>query len=422
MFTINPSKSEISINLEDNLDTIITKYTEKSIIIKKNKKKMKLKIIEIIISLLTIACFMTASYSVIKNILQYFTYETFNTVQFIDEHKAIFPAISICNSDKTNSWRTYYPKILKCSFDMNNECSNQWDHYFETYNDTYYGVCYRFNSGKNINSDRIDILNSRQSGELNGFKLEIFVQSSIDYSRLKVYIHNQTLKPSSIYGKGHYISSGSFNYFSINRIFEQQLPTPYGVCLKDVGSFLLNKTIIDFIANNNQTYEFEECIRLCENLHFKESSKCACNLTSLDDLLYYKCPFDSIDQDESLTKCILNFKAKFQANESTCFNYCPKECDTIKYKISHYSETLPLSGKIINNPQFSEFDNYDDMRRSYFEISVFYEDHRHLFIREEPKRNIFDLIPSLGMIFCFILALSFLISIKINNLTLFSFV
>ncbi len=221
MFTLKPSSSEISIDLSSyrirdaTIGSVQLKYSRFNSrkIVKARSFKMNKRIwLDMASFVLIVACYLTGSFYVFQNIFTYYKYETIQTTQAINEPTAEFPAVSLCNADKTKSWSTYYPKILKCSLEHNNECTDKWDMYFESYNDSYYGFCYRFNSGKNVYGQNTNILNVSTLGEPNGLFLELFVPSSVDYSRLKVFIHNRTLNPSTIYNKGFQISSGSKHY------------------------------------------------------------------------------------------------------------------------------------------------------------------------------------------------------------------
>ena len=226
MFTLKPSSSEISIDLssyyitDNTIGSVDFKYSRFNKPTTQHANNTKKRIwLDVASFVLIAACYSTGSYYVFQNIFSYYKYETIQTIQTINEPTVDFPAVSLCNSDKTKSWSTYYPKILKCSLEHNNECTDRWDMYFENYNDTYYGFCYRFNSGKNVYNQKTNILNVSTWGEPNGFLLELFVPSSVDYSRLKLFIHNRTLNPSTIYNKGFQISSGSTHLILFLTIF-----------------------------------------------------------------------------------------------------------------------------------------------------------------------------------------------------------
>lgn len=441
MFTLRPNQSEISIDIlttaslantsniktsnqlhyhhhhnhqQTNNKTLNQSFIKpvKSLSFKLNKK-MKLILNETIPFLIVVSFCLLGVYNLIQSIVSFNANELTSQVLTLHESVRKFPTVSICNSDGTNSWSTYYPKILKCSFDLNDECSNQWDHYFEAYNDTYYGVCYRFNSGKTLASSQAKpIFNTSRWGESNGFLLDIFVPSSVDFGQLKIHIHESSLSPSTIFDKGFHIRSGSFNYFKVNTQVELKLEEPYNKCLKNVDSFQFNKTLIRYMKAKNQSYSFEECVRLCENLKFIETSQCECNLTSLDDLLYKRCSTsEASNQKESLTNCVRNFRQNFNY-DSVCRTYCPQECDSLEYKVSHLSEGIPVTGKIVNNLEFTEFETYDEIRRSFFSINVFFQNNKYTLIEQKPKMTWSDLIPRLAVFFSSFVSLSLLVALK----------
>jgi hypothetical protein len=75
----------------------------------------------------------------------------------------------------------------------------------QVYNDSSYGKCYRFNSGKNNNNEIISIKKSKKSGLDDGFQLSFYSNTTLDYGRFIILIHNQTQTPSTIYNKFHNI-------------------------------------------------------------------------------------------------------------------------------------------------------------------------------------------------------------------------
>lgn len=90
-----------------------------------------------------------------------------------------------------------------------------------------------------------------RSGIINGFWLNFYHNTTSDYSLLTIYIHNNTQKPETIYHKGFYFLSGSYNFFNVKRIQDQKLES---------------LTII----NKMNDYTQKECVNSCINLMNKE--------------------------------------------------------------------------------------------------------------------------------------------------------
>ena len=74
---------------------------------------------------------------------------------------------------------------------------------FLAYNDLSYGKCYRFNSGKNNNTEIIPIKKSKKSGWYDGFHLSFYSNTTLDYGRFIISIHNHTQTTSNIFNKGY---------------------------------------------------------------------------------------------------------------------------------------------------------------------------------------------------------------------------
>ena len=258
------------------------------------------------------------------------------------------------------------------------EYSN-WKNHVEIYLDTTYGKCFRFNSGLNLTNQSIPIKYSKKSRLNDGFWFEFSLNRTYDYSSLIVYIHNNTIMPSTIYNKGIYISAGFENYFIISRIFDEKLEFPYNDCAKNISEFPLNKTIISFMKYKKWEYSQKECISLCRTLSYIDISNCNCTLKSMDEKFTAKC-YNNMN-DSNIKACVDLFLSKFEVEK--CSKYCPLECDTLNYKISH-------SSKMISSLETSI------KRTKIFKIYVFYEDLKYTLITQKPKIELFGFISNIG--------------------------
>ncbi len=142
----------------------------------------------------------------------------------------------------------------------NQDLINEWQNHLETYQDPYFGQCYRFNSGLNMSNKSIPFKKLKTFGRDDGLWLDINSKSNPNTTEtLIVYIHNHTQMPATIYNKGKYFSKGLNTHIIIKRIYDQKLESPYNDCLKDVSQYSFNKTIIDYLKNKNREYTQKEC-------------------------------------------------------------------------------------------------------------------------------------------------------------------
>ena len=201
------------------------------------------------------------AYFIIKNIVNFLKYEATTTIRLIDQLEAEFPTVSFCSSN--GFIMPLNQTILSLRF--NNIHQSKYDQFFELFNDNLYGKCYRFNSGKNMFGENVPLLKSTQDGLSYGLKIEINinVSNNTDLAELAVSIHNRSSPPFDFTYVDYYLSTGTWNYFEIQRVFYENLEQPYNDCIKDVREFELNKTIIDSILKSNLSYSKIDCFRMC---------------------------------------------------------------------------------------------------------------------------------------------------------------
>ena len=333
------------------------------------------------------ACFIYTT----KSFIEFFAYETITTISTIDEDSSVFPAVTICSLNNPN----FNPKWLSIHFNYRKLLMKS---NFESYNDSAYGKCFRFNNGKNFTGHLSDMKISTSPGWLYALYINLYSKPLGDFEQLIVYIHNQTLTPLTIFNKGFFITSGSANYFLIKRFFEKKLPHPYNDCYEDLSLFSLNKTLIKFIESKNITYTKKECFRLCENLNYMRDNmtKCECPLQNLDDNLFVEC--NLLSQSTIKKGCVSKFFLNFEKiKKAQCSEYCPTECDSFSFDVIHYAEKLPSNGNI-SGKNFA-FKTYENLSRSYFEIVVYYDELKYTLSSQRPKTETFDFISNVGGIF-----------------------
>ncbi len=347
-------------------------------------------------------------YYIVLNVNDYLRYDTVTSIHTISEKKAQFPTISFCRFDRSDHFEF---KVSYFYFNFQDLLS-EWQNHFDTYNDTVNGLCYRFNSGKNLTGHLIPFKNSTFGGFDNAFILNFYSTTKYDYGQMQISIKNHTINPNSIYNTGDSISAGCFNYFLVKRTFDEKLAQPYNQCYKNVSLFSLNKTLINFIESKNRLYTQTECIRLCQNLYFKENSDCDCIFDDIDKELWPTCYLG--EEKSSVYKCTQKFIANFQENIKfeVCPNYCPLECDSFTYDISLKVQPVLGSGNFSSYNEteslneFSEFISFENFSKNFYSVSVFYDDLKYTLISQQPKTEIFGLLSNMGGILGLFLGLS----------------
>jgi len=205
--------------------------------------------------------------------------------------------------------------------------------------------------------------------------------------------------------KSYWILTGSNNYFEVNRSFEKKLSNPYSNCLDDIKKFSKNKTIIDYFLKNEMVYNQRDCVTLCHHMFYLKYNNCSCNSTFYN--FRKDCILTWIDNRENKVKlCVSEF---IENNEQIidCTEYCPLECDTYSLNINTYSEDFKVSGMISNKSKhiyrLSNFSTYEEVKKQYIGIYVYYSELKYTIVTQQPKTETFNLLSNLGIIYSFIL-------------------
>lgn len=92
-----------------------------------------------------------------------------------------------------------------------------------------------------------------------------------------------------------------------------------------------------------------------------------------------------------------------------CSKFCPIECDSISYDISAFVQNLPAFGNITSSKlDLAGFGTYEEVKKNYISISVYYPNLIYTYIKQNPKTEIFDLVSSVGGTFGLFLGISFI--------------
>ena len=289
--------------------------------------------------------------------------------------------------------------------------TDNWQNHIQKYIDSWYGNCYRFNSGFNMTKQKIPLKNLKRSGQNDGFKLEFYLDPKREIGEMLVFIHNHTMTPSTINNKAYYISSSCKNNIIVKKKIDIKLDSPFNDCYKNASNSESNKTLIDFIQNKNRTYTQNECIELCINLVFNETNNCNATLKyDLEVTLETIIITEARLQDK--IQCIQKFMDDFNKLD-ICENYCPLECDSYTYDIRESVQPILGSGDLSPNFLYPEFLTFKNFTRTFFSINVYFEDLKYTLITQQSKYEIFDLISNIGGIIGLLLGFSFISFLEI---------
>jgi len=363
-------------------------------------KRVFLKVFWLICFFLSI---ISSVYFIKRDIESYFKFEVVTQIRNIYKQPLPFPAVSICPQISGNfDSRSIKNVISDCSFNLDTNCNDYPNQYFEKYN-THLGPCYRFNSGKNLSGyPGFPILNSTIGGNDDSLIIKL-INIKIG---IQIWIHDQLSPPRFDYYNDHvgriFISNASFSQIIIHKTVDEQLPLPYNPCYKNVNEFPYNKTIINYILNKiNITYKQKICLELCYDIDYINRNPCNCTNTTLGNV-WNDC---WINYENKLTErfgCTYKDKREFFRSSiiEKCEQYCPLECDSVFY--SNEVTSVPNEKREIH-------------------LRIYYENLQYTSITQIPKEEVFDLIASLGGSLGLFIGLSFMTVFEIGELLIESF-
>jgi len=336
-------------------------------------------------------------YFVYRTIIDYSNYTKVTNIDIISEQPAIFPTVTICNR---RDHGLPLANITLCQINYDTDCQDNPHNYFESFNDTYYGQCLRFNSGKNLNRDSIGLIKGFYGSSNDGLWLNFKLNSADRFGKLLIIIHNSSIPPLNMANEDIKISPGRTNFITVHRTFSEKLGEPYNNCLKDPEEFQKNKTLIQHLTNSGRSYSQKQCFDLCFNLKYFETNQCDCTYEPWDQV-FAQC-YARAKKFSTLYNCSEKFRTKFSENsfEQKCSEYCPLECDSIEYSLSTYTLDYPTTGSISERDYSkhfsSQFETYEEVEKSFYSLVIFYKDLKYTYIKEEPYMVLADLISNIG--------------------------
>ena len=255
---------------------------------------------------------------------------------------------------------------------------------FELFKSEERGICFRFNSGKNMSNHSIPIKYSIIGGKDDCFKLVLKEKKD-----LTIWIHERKSPPKIEEWNNHdspiNIMGGSKVFIEIEKSKNSMLGEPYNHCFRDGSSFEGNRTIIDYILSIDQIYRQRNCLEVCFDLFYLQENPCNCTNTSLGNV--WKDCF-IFKEKGKIDKCTFQKRTQFYRNNliEKCSEYCPLECDSVSYSVS--INALPYN-------------------TSFTTIKIYYKSLQYTSIMQEPKMKMFDFISNVGSILGLFIGMSF---------------
>jgi hypothetical protein len=337
-------------------------------------------------------------YYTYTGIVEFYKYEVVTEIKHEYDQPSEFPTITICSLKFYHFDEKNMSELIKMA-GFGYDYGINFDDHFELLN-TSIGACLRFNSGRNSNSNTIPIKNSTFGGLFDSFSIAIDSPDG-----LAVWIHNKTSPPKIEPGDGDgddpiTIMPGFQTNLAIEKIVDQKLEEPYNDCIRNVLTFKRNKTIVDFMLDNGQSYSQIKCINICFDLKYIENNPCNCTTARLGKV-WLNCWQD--EENSTLNSCTFESKKLFfnKNLKEYCSEYCPLECYSISFKISI---------NILKSLYFLE--------PNITLIKVFYRNLKFTYISQKPKMLFFDVLSNVGGTLGLFVGLSFVSLFEIIEILL----
>ena len=423
-------------------------------------------IIRIIWLFCTLASFSVWTWFAIDIIMDYLEFDVITTTEINYKLKNNFPVVTICKSnfigsDFSNQYSRQifgkYPSmefrligkflvnyalysnkisseliepkltdiIISCSYALI-KCNLTQD--FQKYYDFHYGVCYRFNSGKNMFGDKVErkyLSSFRTNLELElytGFASQNEDLFSI-YHGYTIFITNQTT--NSLYMDGISISPGYSFKIAIKKVIINKKPRPFSACIDDLtSSSSYDSECYRKSFQSNQTYHFEDCVYMCLQKNLGDLCQCQVYLTGS---LYYRdlrqC-FNEPSKIRNDSGCFTQSLNNFIINEDIIKNCdCPIECHYEYFTTSTSFSEFPtkqyfnyIKNSTLIRSKLGDEATYQDVKESVVRIEIFNEDLTETVVNENAKTAIRDLVSSIGGLLGLFLGISFLSFVEFIDL------
>jgi hypothetical protein len=193
------------------------------------------------------------------------------------------------------------------------------------------------------------------------------------------------------------VKPGSHANIAIERTLISKLPQPYNDCFSKDSDSKMND-LVRGTLQFSEVYTQQYCLQLCFQKFLERV--CGCYDNSVPNYRsdeYEACPkfVDSLYNCQYLVKRIFYNGA----NENDCFQKCPKECQTIKFKTTVSYSSYPTNAymeKLKEDNKDNRSDNLEFSKKSVLSFNIYYNSDKYMDISEEPDMLWINLIPEVG--------------------------
>lgn len=312
--------------------------------------------------------------------------------------------------------------MLSCMYNLDDCTADDFEWYF----DTFYGNCYRFNSGFSSNRTASPDKLCTKAGKINGLQVELFVGDPMDISSLAttkgvhVIVHNKSIRPQL--GEGMDAPTGMDTSFIVNREFKSKISDPYSDCRDDIETSGL--PYVETLKRYNLTYQQMSCFDVCYQSRVMENCGCYDNTYSVysDDRLK-----PCMNYTQVVCNSVQYSLFYSQDPAQVCGDQCPLECDSVAYHVSTaYSDypTTAYAEYLKNNPIFrARFPNntqisYESIKKNVLSLGVFYGTISYQKYSELKKTSLIDLVSNIGGTMGLFIGISFLSFVELVDVFL----
>jgi hypothetical protein len=333
--------------------------------------------------------------------------------------------------------------LISCRF-KDEPCSrNDFMEYF----DYYYGLCYRFNQGKNLSGHDSSVASQGIGGIKYGLRLELYAgqaQTQEKYMMargFRILVFNKSNVNQIAREVGIDVATGLNTNIAVERTLSAHLGAPYGSCLPiDISQLDWKKNdVLKFMYDNlidgsyykpidpntwlgpqwtwTLTYDEFFCLKMCFQKYLYENCGCydiTLPMTPKNQATY----INNACSTGAQLKCMKAKQSYFYSQSDLfgpCYSKCPIECEQIKYDLKVTQSVYPtewyadlLSNSTVFNEVINKYFNtlnktnisyqsqYASLKNSVAMVNVYYEDLSYVMIDESPAMSFDVFLGSLG--------------------------
>jgi hypothetical protein len=341
-------------------------------------------------------------------ILDYFNHDVISNINIYDESESEFPAVSFCITMENNKTiPSLNESMIYCNFNQLDCDSNQFEVYTFYFNDLIQ-ICYRF-------STQLNLKKQNRPGSDAGLSVHFvlpklyknIVTKQPEIYKMTIYIQNASnlFRRDQAYSIDPDIKiTPGIHFIQIEREFVQKMPKPFNECVKQIADN--NNNISNLFIKNNFTYLQKDCLDFCvEDIMILN---CSCNITNNYGLNKLE---NCLNNNETNLECIgdlyMGFRNRSLKIPQHCFDSCPKECDSINYKI-YPSYVGQISKQLLNELKLNE-----SLQENIVLVNLYYPRLDYILSNEIQKLDGFLCIAALGGTLSLYLGVNFFTLIEI---------